>query len=141
MSSGMPLAPGAILARRYRLIRALSEGGMGRVWVAEHVGLAREVAVKVLTDEAPLTPVTRDLFQREARATARVECPHVVRVLDFDFTDDGFPFLVLERLVGETLAERVLRAGALSPSDTARLVDRAREEVGFVIAQRAVTTY
>jgi serine/threonine-protein kinase len=95
---------------------------MARVWVAEHIALAREVAIKVIADEALHTPLARELFEREARATARVESRHVVRVLDFDFTEDGFPFLVLERLVGETLEERITRRGALSLDDARRLL-------------------
>jgi eukaryotic-like serine/threonine-protein kinase len=96
---------------------------MARVWIAEHVALARRVAIKVISEEALMTPITRQLFEREAQATARVESPHVVRVLDFDFTDEGFPFLVLELLVGETLEERIQRLGPLTVRQTATLVD------------------
>ncbi len=96
---------------------------MARVWVAEHIALAREVAIKVISEEALLAPVSRKLFEREARATASVDSPHVVRVLDFDWTDEGFPFLVLELLVGETLEDRIVRCGALTLRETATLVD------------------
>ncbi len=107
---------------------------MGRVWVAEHVALAREVAIKVISEEALSTPVARELFVREAKATARVDSAHVVRVLDFDFTDDGFPFLVLERLVGETLEERIARIGALTLAETATLVEHIGSAVSAVHA-------
>jgi len=94
---------------------------MGRVWVAEQLALDRKVAVKVLSDEGIQSKPALELFHREARATAKVDSPHVVRVLDFDVTEQGFPFLVLELLVGETLEERVLRMGSL-PLDDARAI-------------------
>jgi serine/threonine-protein kinase len=108
------LTSGTVLARSYRLLHPIGEGGMGRVWVAEHIALDRRVAVKVMSEEAIATPMARELFDREARATAKVVSPHVVRVLDFDVTDDGFPFLVLELLTGETLEDRIVRDGPLS---------------------------
>ncbi len=94
---------------------------MGRVWVADQLALDRRVAVKVLSDEGIQSKPALELFHREARATARVDSPHVVRVLDFDVTEHAVPFLVLELLVGETLEERVLRMGAL-PLDDARAI-------------------
>ena len=65
-----------------------------------------------------------ELFHREARATAKVDSPHVVRVLDFDVTDQGWPFLVLELLVGETLEERVQRMGALPLDDVREMLEQ-----------------
>jgi len=115
------LQAGAVLARSYRLLHTIGEGGMGRVWVAEQLALDRKVAVKVLSDEGIQSKPALELFHREARATAKVDSPHVVRVLDFDVTEQGFPFLVLELLVGETLEERVLRMGSL-PLDDARAI-------------------
>ncbi len=97
---------------------------MGRVWVAEQLALERKVAVKVLSDEAIQSQAALELFHREARATARVDNPHVIRVLDFDVTEHGWPFLVLELLVGETLEERVQRSGALSIDDVREIVEQ-----------------
>src|SRR5439155_1343231 len=76
---------------------------------------------KVLSDEGIQSKPALELFHREARATPKVDSPHVVRVLDFDVTEQGIPFLVLELLVGETLEERVLRTSAL-PLDDARAI-------------------
>ena len=87
---------------------------MGRIWVAEHIALKRHVAIKVMSEAALAAPVARELFNREAQATARIDNPHVVRVLDFDVTEDGFPFLVLELLEGETLEDRIVQTGPLS---------------------------
>ena len=120
----MGLEAGAVLARSYRLLHTIGEGGMGRVWIAEQLALERKVAVKVLSDEAIQSQSALELFHREARATARVDNPHVIRVLDFDVTEQGWPFLVLELLVGETLEERVQRSGALSVDDVREIVEQ-----------------
>jgi serine/threonine-protein kinase len=125
------LVPGEIIARSYRLIRPIAEGGMGRVWIAEQIALERRVAVKVLTEEIIQTAQGLELFHREARATARVDHPHVVRVLDFDVMDDGVPFLVLELLVGETLEERVVRSGPLAPEEAHELMRQTCDALGF----------
>jgi len=97
---------------------------MGRVWVAEQLALDRKVAVKVLSDEAIQSQAALELFYREARATARVDSPHVIRVLDFDVTDQGWPFLVLELLVGETLEDRVQRCGPMPLGDVREIVEQ-----------------
>ena len=104
---------------------------MGRVWIADQIALERRVAVKVLTEEIIQTAQGLELFHREARATARVDHPHVVRVLDFDVMDDGVPFLVLELLVGETLEEHVLRSGPLDPDEALELMRQTCDALGF----------
>jgi serine/threonine-protein kinase len=127
----VPLVPGEIIARSYRLIRPIAEGGMGRVWIADQIALERRVAVKVLTEEIIQTAQGLELFHREARSTARVDHPHVVRVLDFDVMEDGVPFLVLELLVGETLEEHVLRCGPLAPDEALELLRQTCDALGF----------
>jgi serine/threonine protein kinase len=126
----MSLEAGAVLARSYRLLHTIGEGGMGRIWVADHVALDRRVAIKVLSDEAIQSQAALDLFHREARATARVDSPHVVRVLDYDVTDHGLPFLVLELLDGETLEERIERVGTLTLEDVRAVL----EQTGHALA-------
>jgi serine/threonine-protein kinase len=103
-----------MLTRSYRLVHPIAEGGMSHVWVAVQTALERRVAVKILTDDVFRTAAGRELFEREARATARVDHPHVVKVVDYSITDDGVPFLVLELLSGETLAARVTRRGPIT---------------------------
>jgi serine/threonine-protein kinase len=125
------LVPGEIIARSYRLIRPIAEGGMGRVWIAEQIALERRVAIKVLTEEIIQSAHCLELFHREARSTARVDHPHVVRVLDFDVMDDGVPFLVLELLVGETLEEHVLRSGPLDGDEALELMRQTCDALGF----------
>lgn len=118
----MDIVAGTVLRHSYRLIEPIGEGGMARVWLAHHIALDRNVAVKLITNEAISDAETRARFELEARTTAKVESPHVVRILDFDFTESGLPFMVLELLVGETLEERILRAGPVSLGEAKQLL-------------------
>ncbi|KYG03098.1 protein kinase, partial [Sorangium cellulosum] len=105
-----------------RLLRALGQGGMGSVWLAEHVGLKTQVAVKFLRDIYADHPLAVTRLRREAEAAARIQSPHVVRVFDLGFTDQGVPYIVMEHLEGETLHDLVERRGRLSLDETATLL-------------------
>ena len=98
-----------LLQDRYRLEHVLARGGMAEVWAAWDERLARPVAVKLLRADLTHRIDIRDRLRREARAAARLDHPGVVRVFDVGEVD-GVPFLVMERLPGETLADRY-RAG------------------------------
>lgn len=116
--------PGQVLAQKYRLLRQLGQGGMGVVWEAEHLRLGSRVAIKLL--DPTLSQQHADLtgrFLKEARAAATLQCPHVVRVFDHD-TNEGRPFIVMEKLEGETLAERLDREGPLTAAQTFSIVEQ-----------------
>jgi hypothetical protein len=103
----------AILPRqlgRYGLLRRLGRGGMGKVYLAEDPRLGRQVAVKVPDLAGPRNAVARERFLREARAAAAVHHPHVCPIYDVG-EQDGTPFVVMEYVEGESLAERLRRAG------------------------------
>jgi tRNA A-37 threonylcarbamoyl transferase component Bud32 len=104
---------------RYRAVRRIDAGGMGEIWEADDTLLGRRVAVKVLAAELAGDRVAVRRFRREARATAKLAHPNVTRV--FDFVDGQAPFLVLELLEGQTLAERLRRGGAVPPVEAARI--------------------
>ncbi|HEX2733165.1 MAG TPA: protein kinase [Polyangiaceae bacterium] len=106
-----------IVAAKYRLVRKLGEGGMGSVWEAQHLSLGIPVALKLVGEEYLHDESTLMRFRREASTTAAVRCANVVQVFDHD-VHDGIPFIVMERLEGETLADRLERVGRLSPADT-----------------------
>ena len=93
----------------YRIVRKLGEGGMGVVYAAEDERLHREVAIKTLRADGDGS--SRERFMREARAAASVSHPNVCQLFDIG-DEEGRPFLVMELLEGESLAER-LRRGAL----------------------------
>jgi serine/threonine-protein kinase len=103
-----------VLAQRYVLERQLGQGSMGAVWVAEDTRLRRQVAVKILASIWAGSDDARGRFEREAYAAARLRSPHIVQIFDYGI-DEGMPFIVMERLVGETLGARLSREKVLEP--------------------------
>jgi tetratricopeptide (TPR) repeat protein len=103
---------GEVLAGRYRLLRELGSGGMGTVYLAEHVHLGRRTAVKLLHRELCCEPDAEARFRREALLAARIAHGGVAQVYDFDCTPEGEFLLAMEFVEGETVAERVRRHGA-----------------------------
>ena len=103
----MSLAAGAHIGP-YEVLACLGAGGMGEVYCARDPRLDRSVAIKVLTSSRGATPVELERFQREARAIARVSHPNICIIHDVG-QEAGVPFLVMELLEGETLAERLQR--------------------------------
>jgi len=107
--------PGLIVADKYELLRPLGSGGMGEVWVAHHLSLDIDVAIKFIGSAGAAESGLAERLLEEARNTARLGHPAIVRALDFGHTDRGDPFIVLELLAGEDLATRIEQKGALSP--------------------------
>ncbi|HET7487302.1 MAG TPA: serine/threonine-protein kinase [Acidimicrobiales bacterium] len=113
------------LAARYRVGALLGRGGMAEVYDAFDERLHRQVAVKVLRPEMAADPAIRARFEVEARAAASLSHPNVVAVYDTG-EDAGTPFIVMERLPGETLADRM----AAGPVDEAWLGRVAGDVLG-----------
>ncbi len=111
---GHHTAPGVIVEQKYELVRLLGEGGMGAVWVAKHLTLDVHVALKVMhSDLGEHVPGAADRMLQEARAAACIGHPAIVQVFDFGRTRDGAPFISMELLHGESLAQAVERRGRL----------------------------
>jgi eukaryotic-like serine/threonine-protein kinase len=117
---------------RYRPVRRIDVGGIGEVWEADDTLLGRRVAVKLLAQELAGDPWAVWIFRREARASAKLDHPNVVRVLDV--VDGEAPFLVQELLEGQTLAERLRRGGALPPLEAAGIAAAVAD--GLEVAHR-----
>ena len=118
----MKLEAGAHVTPNVRLVRPLGEGGMGSVWVAEHLALGTEVAVKFLHGDYASDPAARARFSREAAASAQVKSSHVVRVYDHGLTDSQVPFIVMELLEGTDLAKRIEAEHRIGPDDVVSIV-------------------
>ena len=103
----------------YRIAGLLGQGGMGDVYRATDVRLDRDVALKIMTYAGPLDGGRVDRFLQEARVTASLDHPNIVKVFDVGMFD-GRPYLVAELVDGETLRAR-LAGGALDPTETCRL--------------------
>jgi serine/threonine-protein kinase len=106
-----PVKPGDVVADKYRVERTLAAGGMGVVALARHVGLDQPVALKFLI------PLVQDehttaRFLREARASAKIQSEHVVKVFDCGVLPSGVPYMAMEYLDGVDLARRLREGGA-----------------------------
>jgi len=104
----------ALLDGRYRMDRLLGEGGMGAVYLASHVGLGRQVAIKFLHSELISREEVVGRFYREAQAAAAIRHKNIIEVFDVGMSAKGEPFLVMEYLEGESLAGLLKRVGPIS---------------------------
>lgn len=145
-ASRVPLASAAsdstwpnseIVGGKYKLLRPLGCGGMGRVWVAEHTTLHALVALKFMSPATLQSREARARFALEARAAAELRSSHVVQVLDYG-TSYGAPYIAMELLEGETLAARIARRGPLSPRDTARVLEQVARAMARAHARGVV---
>jgi len=123
-----------MIAGRYRVERQLGRGGMGSVFLVQHVHTDERLALKLLHTTVVKDAATLDRFRREARTPARIDSDHVVRVTDADVAPelDNVPFLVMEYLRGEDLEQLAERRGAMPASEVvlflsqgARALDKA----------------
>src|SRR5258706_3776632 len=112
---------GQIIAGKYRLERELGRGGMGSVWLAQHLTLNSPIAIKLIEPIIMQNPETLARFLREAQAAASLRSPHVVQILDHG-VDEDLPYIVMELLEGESLASRMEKRGRPSPLETARIL-------------------
>src|SRR6478609_7777978 len=110
--------PGLLVTGRYRLVESIGQGGMGRVWRAADEMLDRQVAVKEMRIDGldpEDTRTRRERTLREARATARIDHPNVVRV--YDVVDEGERlWIVMELVAGRSLEQVVAEDGPLDPA-------------------------
>jgi len=111
---------GTVVGGRYYVRRLCGEGGMGRVFEAEHIDIGRRVALKILHPAYSQTPDLVERLRREARAASKISHPNVVDVTDSGTTPDGAFFFVMEYLEGIELGELIYREGKL---DVARALN------------------
>src|SRR6185436_1254008 len=104
---------GATLDSRYRIDALIGTGGMGRVYRAEHTGIGRAVAIKILHNDLNHNREAAQRFQREAIASGRLDHPNIVGIYDFGVLPHGACYLVMELLEGETLGARLERDGRI----------------------------
>ncbi len=111
--AGANVGPPAALTghSRYRVLRLLGYGGMGSVWLAEHLVMGRPVALKIIRPELLAKNGTLERFRREVQAAAKLNHPHIAHAYDAEQIGDSH-FLVMEYVPGHTLSERV-KAGPL----------------------------
>ncbi|HXM37978.1 MAG TPA: serine/threonine-protein kinase [Gemmatimonadales bacterium] len=104
---------GQVVADRYHVVKKLGEGGMGQVYLAEHVKMGRRSAIKVMNPSMVHDPDAVARFNREASNASRITHPNVCAIYDFGETPDGLIYLAMEFIEGEPLTDLLERDGAL----------------------------
>jgi serine/threonine protein kinase len=98
---------GTVIQGRYRVIEQIGEGGMGVVYIAEHVEIEKKVALKVLRDDFSKRPEVVERFRQEARSASKIGHAHIVDVTDFGQLNDGGVYFAMEYLQGQGLSELI----------------------------------
>ena len=123
------MTPGTIIGRRYRLAERLGRGGMAEVWSAVEDGTGAEVVVKTPRTSALQRPDLLRMFEREASLLSRIHSQYVTRFYGY-FKESGRPFIVCERLVGETLGARLRQSHVLTLADLGPIVEQVLVALG-----------
>jgi len=120
-SSSVAVKAGDTLEGRYRIIKTVGEGGMGTVYLAEHMLIKRKVAIKILRAELATDTQVVERFMNEAKAAGAIGHPHIVESTDMGFTRDEVPFIVFEYLEGTLLTDEIYRVRGLPPRRALRI--------------------
>jgi serine/threonine-protein kinase len=118
---------GQVIGDRYHVRSLLGEGGMGRVYLAEHVKMGRKSALKVLSPELKFSAEAISRFHREAANASRINHPNVAAIYDFGETAEGILYLAMEFVEGETLRGVLSREPRLDVMRSARLIKQAAD--------------
>jgi eukaryotic-like serine/threonine-protein kinase len=119
----------------YQAISLLGEGGMGAVYLAEHPGIGRRVAIKVLKSELDHDPQLLTRFLNEARAANAIRHPNIIEVLDSGTTERGASYLVMELLEGESLSARIRRLSRLDERSAIEIAMQTASGLGAAHAK------
>jgi serine/threonine protein kinase len=124
------LTPGDLFAN-FRIVRKLSEGGMGAIYVVTQEATGRTRALKLMHPQTVENPALRAKFIQEARIGARVQSEHIIDVVDAGVdAETGVPWLAMELLEGEDLGALLARRGRLDPREVAAIFEQLCHAVG-----------
>jgi serine/threonine-protein kinase len=118
---------GTIIAERYHIIKKLGEGGMGQVYLAEHVKMGRKSAVKVMNPGMVQNVDAISRFNREAQNASRINHPNVAGIYDFGETAEGLVYLAMEFVEGKPLTDVIKEHGALPPLRASEIARQTAE--------------
>lgn len=113
---------GSVVADRYHILKKLGEGGMGTVYLAEHVKMGRKSALKVMNPGMNTDPDAIARFNREASNASRLSHPNICGIYDFGETPDGLIYLAMEFIEGKALTDLIEQDGSLPPARAASIV-------------------
>ena len=123
---------GQVIDNRYRLESVLGRGGMGLVYKAAHLGLRRQVAVKILHPSLAASTDVRSRFEREALAVGKIDHPNCVAVYDVGRLHDGSLYLAMELLEGKSLADVLEQEGQLAPGRALHILAHILRGLGHI---------
>ncbi len=118
---------GQVIAERYHITKKLGEGGMGQVYLAEHVKMGRRCAIKIMMPGTMSDPDAISRFNREAANASRISHPNVCAIYDFGETADGLIYLAMEFIEGTSLTGLMEEAGTLPLPRAAAIVTQTAE--------------
>lgn len=121
---------GTIVAERYHILKKLGEGGMGQVYLAEHVKMGRKAALKVMNPGMNQDPDAIARFNREAANASRLNHPNVCAIYDFGETPEGLIYLAMEFIEGESLTSLIEKNGVLAAPRAASIIHQAADALG-----------
>jgi serine/threonine-protein kinase len=125
---------GMVVDGRYRLDSTIGRGGMGLVYRATHLGMRRQVAVKILHPSLATSPDVRSRFEREALAVGKVDHPNCVATYDVGRLPDGSLYLAMEYLDGKSLADVLEQEGQLAPGRALHILAHILRGLGSIHA-------
>jgi serine/threonine-protein kinase len=118
---------GQVVADRYHILKKLGEGGMGAVYLGEHVKMGRKSAIKVMAASMSQDPDAISRFNREAANASRISHPNVCQIYDFGETPDGLIYLAMEYIEGQALKDVIEKEGALPPTRAAQILRQSAD--------------
>ena len=118
---------GSVIAERYHVMRKLGEGGMGAVYLAEHVKMGRKSAIKVMNPGMSQDPDAIARFNREASNASRMSHPNICAIYDFGETPDGLIYLAMEFIEGQSLTALIKEHGSLPPKRAASILHQTAD--------------
>ena len=130
LQSTHELQPGMIIRNKYEILDQIGIGGMGVVYRGRHLTFNEMCAIKVVNEGVAGDSNFLQRFQTEAVVTRKLRHPNAVRVDDFDYTDDGRPFIVMELVEGKSIGEVLLEQGPFAVPRALRIVTQAARALG-----------
>src|SRR4028119_2084416 len=119
-----------VVDNRYVLSGLLGGGGMGKVFLARDEVLERDVALKILREQYAEDEGFVERFEREAKAAASLNYPHIVSVYDRGETEEGTYYIAMEHVPGGTLKDRILNEGPVEAAEAVRLATQVADALG-----------
>src|SRR5215471_9125405 len=130
LQSSHEFQPGMVIRNKYEILARIGVGGMGVVYRGRHLTFNEVCAIKILNDSIAEDKNFLQRFQTEAIVTRKLRHPNAVRVDDFDYTDDGRPFIVMELVEGRNVGEILQAEGPLPVSRAVRIASQVAQALG-----------